>query len=115
MFGDKLRELRKNKNLSQEKLGEVLGVTNKVIYDWENNRSQPSIEQIKKIASFFEVSTDYLFGFTQEDITKIKQINQVAREAGLIKGEDMTMEEFKKAIDVVNVLRGNNDQMEKKN
>lgn len=115
MFGDKLRELRENAKLTQESFGEMFGVTSNAVYSWEKGKTQPSIEIIKEISKYYGVSVDYLFGFTQEDMTKIKQLNQVAREAGLIKGEDMTMEEFKKAIDIVEVLRGNNDQMEKKN
>lgn len=108
MFGEKLRELRKNKNISQEKLGEILGVTSTAIYSWEINRTQPPFETVVKIAKFFEVSPNYLFGFTDEDITKIKELNRVAREAGLIKGEDMTMEEFKKAIDIMQLLGDKN-------
>lgn len=115
MFGEKLKELRTEKNLKQEELGEILGVSKATISSWEMNRTQPPFETIEEIIKYFNVSPNHLFGFTQEDITKIKQLNQVAREAGLIKGEDMTMEEFKKAIDIVEVLRGNNDQMEKKN
>lgn len=108
MFGDKLKELRENAKLTQEAFGEMFGVTSNAVYSWEKGKTQPSIEVIKKIAKYYDVSVDYLFGFTQEDMTKIKQLNQVAREAGLLKGEDMTMEEFEKAIDIVKLLKDTN-------
>ena len=108
MFGERLKELRIEKNLKQEELGEILNVSKATISSWEMGRTQPPFETIEKIIKFFNVSPNYLFGFTDEDITKIKELNRVAREAGLIKGEDMTMEEFKKAIDIIQVLGDKN-------
>lgn len=105
MFGERLKGLRKSKKISQEKLGKILGVTSTAIYSWEINRTQPPFEKLIELANFFGVSMDYLLGITDEKISKIKELNRVAREAGLIKDEDMTLEEFKKAINIVNMLR----------
>ena len=104
MFGDKLRELRKNKYLSQDALGKEFGVRGNVIWDWENGRSQPSIEKIVDIAKFFDVSTDYLFGLNDRDIDRIKELNRILRETNLIKDREMTLSEFKKAIEIVDIL-----------
>ena len=105
MFGDRLRELRKKNNVSQEKLGEYLGVTNTAIYSWEINRTQPSIEIINKLAEYFNVTTDYLLGFNQDDLDKIAKLKSACQEAGLMTGQDFTLEEFEKAMMVVETLR----------
>ena len=62
VFQERLKELRKNKQLSQKALADILGTTNSSVCDWECGRSQPDIEMITKIATYFEVSSDYLLG-----------------------------------------------------
>lgn len=59
-FGDKLQELRKQKNLTQEELSERLFVSRTAVSKWESGRGCPSIESLKAIASFFQVSIDTL-------------------------------------------------------
>ena len=61
-FGKKLKELRVEKGLSQQKLGECLGVCNQTVSFWESGSREPDMDAIIKIADFFNVSTDYLFG-----------------------------------------------------
>ena len=58
----KLKELRQDKGLSQEQLAATINVKNYTIGNWEQGRSEPSIADIIKIADYFEVSTDYLLG-----------------------------------------------------
>lgn len=58
----KLKELRQDKGLSQEQLAAIINVKNYTIGNWEQERSEPSIADIIKIADYFEVSTDYLLG-----------------------------------------------------
>lgn len=61
-FETRLKELRTEKGISQKALAWELGTTDDSIFSWEKGRSQPSIEAIKRLADFFEVSTDYLLG-----------------------------------------------------
>ena len=56
----KLRELRKSKNVSQAKLGSILGVTAQTILNWENGIYEPNISQLIKISDYFNVTIDYL-------------------------------------------------------
>jgi transcriptional regulator with XRE-family HTH domain len=56
----RLRELRKRKDLSQAELGTILGVTGQTILNWENGIYEPGIEQLIKLADYFQVSIDYL-------------------------------------------------------
>ncbi len=60
MLSDKLRQLRREKKLTQNQLAQILNVSNGTIAMWETNKRQPDIETIKKIAKVLEVSTDYL-------------------------------------------------------
>lgn len=59
-FGKRLRELRLERGLSQRALGEVFGVCNQTISFWECGSREPNLDDLLKIAKFFEVSTDYL-------------------------------------------------------
>lgn len=58
----KLKELRQEKGLSQEQLALIINVKNYTIGNWEQERSEPSIEDIIKLADYFQISTDELLG-----------------------------------------------------
>lgn len=59
-FNEKLQELRKQKQLTQEELAEILFVSRTAISKWESGRGYPSIESLKAISRFFSVSIDEL-------------------------------------------------------
>ena len=68
-FGEKIKELRKSKNVSQEELAFDLGVSRQTINKWEANAVQPSMESITALCKYFGVKYDYFFGdgpFTEE-------------------------------------------------
>lgn len=60
MIGDKIKALRRKKNLSQSQLANELSVTSQAVSKWEKGLSNPDIEIIIKISEFFGVTTDYL-------------------------------------------------------
>ena len=64
-LGEKIRSLRKAKNISQEVLAQYLGVSFQAISKWENGDTMPDVILIPAIASFFDVSTDELFDFNR--------------------------------------------------
>lgn len=64
-FSERLRELRKEKHLTQRELAQYLGLTANSICEWENRRSEPSISSLLKMSVLFETSIGYLIG--QED------------------------------------------------
>ena len=74
--GKFIATLRKEKELTQEQLGEKLGVTNKTISRWENGDYMPDIEMLSLLSKEFDVS-----------------INE------LISGERLLLDDFKKAAD----------------
>ena len=74
-FGDKLYELRKKKNLTQEDLALLLDISDKAVSKWENGTSKPTIENLSKLSKIFDVSLDELIILEEEKekqkITKI--------------------------------------------
>lgn len=64
LFGIKLRSLRKAKKLSQKEFGKIFGLAESTIGMYEREERKPDFELLNKFASFFEVSTDYLLGRT---------------------------------------------------
>lgn len=67
-IGEKIKRLRTLKGLSQEELGKAINIHYTHISRYERNLSIPSIEVLKNISRFFEVSTDYLLF---EDVEKM--------------------------------------------
>ena len=61
-IGNKITELRKQKNLSQTDFAKTVGVSREMIGRYERGEVMPSIEVAKKIADALEVSLDYLAG-----------------------------------------------------
>ncbi|MCD8206889.1 MAG: helix-turn-helix domain-containing protein [Bacteroidales bacterium] len=61
-IGRKISELRQEKGLTQRDLSEHLGVSSGAVGMWETGKRQPDPETINKLADYFEVSIDYLFG-----------------------------------------------------
>ena len=60
MLGDMIAELRKDKKLLQKELADLLNVTIGTISNYETNVHMPDIENLVKLADFFDTSTDYM-------------------------------------------------------
>lgn len=59
-FHNKLKELRKGKNITQDELASKLYVSRTAVSKWESGKGYPSIETLKAIASFYSISIDEL-------------------------------------------------------
>ncbi len=59
-FGEKLFELRKAKNLSQEEVAEKLNVTRQTVSKWETNQSSPDFDKIMPLCELFEIGVEEL-------------------------------------------------------
>lgn len=64
-FNEKLQQLRKQKNLTQEQLAELLYVSRTAISKWETGKGHPNIESLKSIAKIFDISIDELLSGDQ--------------------------------------------------
>ena len=61
-----LKAIRKARGMSQDDLGELLGVTRQTVYNWENGQAWPSAELLPKIAKALVCSIGELFGETTD-------------------------------------------------
>lgn len=59
-IGEKIKTQRKKKRMSQQKLGEIMGVSRQSVIKWEKSTSFPEIEKIIKLSEIFGVTIDYL-------------------------------------------------------
>ncbi|ENU4938385.1 helix-turn-helix domain-containing protein [Listeria monocytogenes] len=71
MFGNRLKQLRKNNNKTQEDISKILGISRGAYSHIENGRNEPDMETIVKLADIFEVSTDYLLGKSNNGLVDI--------------------------------------------
>ncbi len=61
-FGERLKELRKERGITQKQLAGILDVSKTTICQWETMKQEPSIEMLMKLADFFHTSVDYIVG-----------------------------------------------------
>lgn len=71
-FADRLRALRKQKNLSQTELGKLAELHYTHIGRFERGTSRPSSDTLKRLADALEVSSDYLLDGSTEEAAKAK-------------------------------------------
>lgn len=85
-IGNKIKELRKAKGITQEELANSIGISFQAISKWENNIALPDITLTPKLASYFGVSMDELFDF---DLQKNKdEIMKIVYEAAEFRETD---------------------------
>ena len=92
MFGQRLSDIRKDNGDRQEDLAEKLCVSKHTVSSWEQGKSMPPTETVKRICEIYDVSADFLLGiidwdaayeacrrqsdFTPEEQVKIKEYEQ---------------------------------------
>ena len=65
-FPQRLRQLRKEKGITQEALGQYLHYNHTAVANYESGRNQPSFDDLLKLADYFDVSTDFLLGRSEQ-------------------------------------------------
>ncbi len=82
-IGERITQLRKQQQLSQEELAKRVDVSRTIIGNYERNTNSPSIEILLKIAKVFNVSVDYLIGesnlssFDKDALKRIEDIEKL--------------------------------------
>ena len=96
---DRIKELAKKQGLSINLLEEKLGYSRNTIYNLKN--SKPSTERISEIADYFNVSTDYLLGRTENpniatdgDASAPLDLRDIAAQSMLFDGKPLTEEDI---------------------
>lgn len=75
-IGNRIKELRKAKGMTQEQLAEALGISFQAVSKWENNIAMPDITLVPVIARVFGVTTDDLFAHNLKEMQEeVKQIS----------------------------------------
>ena len=111
-FSERLKELRKQAQLTQVDVAEKLGISQPAYASWERGAKKPTQENLVKIAQIFNVSIDYLVGNSEEKLDELDNIELLFRmnskgltdeEKAIFKKELIDfMEERKKAFEQEN-------------
>lgn len=88
MINEKIAELRKRKNITQEELARALGVTNQAVSKWESSQCCPDISLIPEIADYFGVTTDELFGHDVKEDESADAVVAVRKTLGALSGKE---------------------------
>lgn len=73
---NRIKQLRREHNITQNKLCEKLGITQGALSGWETERYEPDISSLRKMSKLFDVSIDYILGQSNErniDSSNIKK------------------------------------------
>lgn len=62
LIAQRIKDSMKNEKLTQIQLAKAIGVGQSSVSDWLNSKSEPSIDNLWKLADFFDVSIDFLVG-----------------------------------------------------
>lgn len=65
ILGQRLKELREERGMTQKQLAQALGLNSVTYLHYEKSQREPPLSLLADIAAFFEVSVDYLLGLTE--------------------------------------------------
>ena len=80
-FPERLKQLRKEKGLSQIMLAKELGVSGGTVAMWETGKRKPQFEMFDKLCTFFDRSMDYILGASDDD-RSFTLINEEVQQLG---------------------------------
>lgn len=100
-FSKRLKNLRKDRRLTQKQLGELLFIDDTSISKYENDKAMPENELLQRIADFFDVSIDYLLCRTDEKKPPISNTPLTKKEQLDIEKEALQMIENIDNADVI--------------
>jgi transcriptional regulator with XRE-family HTH domain len=94
VIGERIKELRTQKGMTQQELAQIIGITYTSISYWESGKSKPDIFQIQKLADYFNVTIDYIYGKDNDDLESKLQNDKELRTL------------FRKAVDLNDEKKG---------
>ncbi|MBR5500357.1 MAG: helix-turn-helix transcriptional regulator [Clostridia bacterium] len=102
-IGNKIRELRKNRGITQEQLANSIGISFQAVSKWENGIALPDITLAPILARYFGISMDELFGFhlkeIEVDVASIVDAAYLFRESDPCKSREILEAGLKKYPD----------------
>lgn len=95
-FNNKLKELRKEKNISQEQLAKELNISRQAISKWESGKAYPDIDNLILLRKIFGVSLDELIMEEEEKVEENNSKQELieSSEKGIFEDIDSEAEEF---------------------
>lgn len=78
-FGDKLRTLIEEKNITQKELATKLNIAPSTVSSYVQNTREPDFETLKVLADFFQVTTDYFLGYRPNNSKTTSQEDDLLR------------------------------------
>lgn len=73
-FGEKIKEARKQKHLTQKQLANLIGAAHNSISDWENNKNKPDPDTIELICGILEITPNYLLANSPDDFSPFEKL-----------------------------------------
>ena len=116
-MNNKIRELRKNRGLTMKQLGDILGLAESTISQYENGKRQPAYETLLRLSEHFGVSVGYILGAEEkktplvngdEELTELLETLKTRPECRMLfqLSKDATKEDVEKVIRIIEALRG---------
>jgi transcriptional regulator with XRE-family HTH domain len=102
-MGQRLRELRLRRKISQEEVARHIGITRSAYSHYEINNRQPVYETLIKLAAYFDVSLDYIIGGAHSNAKAELTVTSDTREI-ISLFQHMSQEQRKKSITLINDL-----------
>ncbi len=99
-LGRKLKDLRKSRNLTMEQLADKMNtkyntkINKGMLSKWENNLGEPSLENMRILANFYQVSLDFLLDIETQNMDKTKKLKEI------ILSKYGSIREFSKIINI---------------
>ena len=110
-LGEKIKELRKNFNITQEEFAFQIGVSRQIVSKWESDLGLPDVDHLKGIATLFNITIDELLDYKKEIFGEVVLEEKYSLE-GIVKNgkcrsreEQYVFDRFDKADSIYVLLR----------
>ena len=84
-IGNRIRTMRRNKNLTQQQLAEALGVSSQSVSKWENGFSAPDVSMLPVIARYFGITIDELFNYRLDVLSYKERFIRFMMDNGMLR------------------------------
>ena len=105
MLGNNIRELRKQKKLTQAELAKLMHVSQQTIGAWETERAVPGSDTLGELADYFGVTTDYLLGRPEKHKEDNSGLSENQKLVAYSIDPDISDEERKAIIEMVEAAK----------
>jgi transcriptional regulator with XRE-family HTH domain len=118
-LGKNIKYLREKNNLDQQSLADILNVPRSTLACWENDLRTPKLEQIVKIAEYFNTNLDIIYIDLKNNVSPIEKKNndddkkykKILKDKGLMdENEKIKEEDFNRLIKIADMIQETMDK-----